>query len=259
MKYKLMIKQHRVTKLKYLCITKREDYTSYTGSGRRWKRHLKKYGEDIETVLLFSSDDYDEFLQQCMYYSLYYDVVLSEEFANMIPEAGYENSTGYSNFELFWMYADEDLKREIYKNRAQTLKDTWTEYDPARRTLINECISRSSKEFWGALSLEERRTRTVLMREGFELWLDRRDESYYAWTKKKSEQTRDYIANLSLEEARARGRAISVGRLAMTPEAKELRKLRIRATYATGKHDTLFNKCRLIGMGVAILTLRKYG
>ena len=31
--YKLMIKQHNITGLKYLCITKKDDYVKYTGSG----------------------------------------------------------------------------------------------------------------------------------------------------------------------------------------------------------------------------------
>lgn len=33
--YKLMIKTHNVTGKKYLCITRRDDYISYKGSGLR--------------------------------------------------------------------------------------------------------------------------------------------------------------------------------------------------------------------------------
>lgn len=40
--YKLMIKTHNKTNLKYLCITKRDDWKGYTGSGGIWKTTNKK-------------------------------------------------------------------------------------------------------------------------------------------------------------------------------------------------------------------------
>lgn len=37
----LMIKQHEITGLKYLCKTTRKDPLKYNGSGRYWKPHIK--------------------------------------------------------------------------------------------------------------------------------------------------------------------------------------------------------------------------
>ena len=55
--YNLYLKTHNKTNLKYLGYTKREDYDVYKGSGIYWKRHIKKYGYDVETELLGSFDD----------------------------------------------------------------------------------------------------------------------------------------------------------------------------------------------------------
>ena len=74
MTYKLMIKTHNLTGLKYLCITKRANWQDYLGSGTRWNRHLKKHGNDISTELLFESDDYSTFVEVCYYYSDLFDV-----------------------------------------------------------------------------------------------------------------------------------------------------------------------------------------
>ena len=52
-KYKLMIKTHNVTGLKYLCITKKENWPEYLGSGKYWRNHLISHGPDIRTELLY--------------------------------------------------------------------------------------------------------------------------------------------------------------------------------------------------------------
>lgn len=92
MKYKLMIKTHNYTKLKYLCITHREDYDVYEGSGYYWKKHLSKHGKDISTEVIFETDDIDELRNIGLQYSAKFDVVESDEWANLIPESGYHVS-----------------------------------------------------------------------------------------------------------------------------------------------------------------------
>ena len=115
MSYKLMIKTHDITKLKYLCITSRDDYLSYPGSGTYWKNHISKHGNSISTELLYETEDYEDFLIYCLYYSSILNVALSEEFANMVPETGYNNNDGKPNIVLFWEYASEEVKNEIIK------------------------------------------------------------------------------------------------------------------------------------------------
>jgi hypothetical protein len=124
MLYKLMVKTHNITGLKYLCITKKDDYLSYKGSGVYWKRHLKKYGRDISTELIYESDNYEDFIIVCIYTSIKLEVVSSEEFANLVNETGYINTDG---FKKFWKYISDSLKKDIIERRTKSIKNNhWT-------------------------------------------------------------------------------------------------------------------------------------
>lgn len=95
--YYLIIKTHKITGLKYLCKTTREDPYAYLGSGKYWKRHLKQHGRDIETTVLFSGNDLEEFKRQCADYSKKFDVANSEEWANLIEETGTDGGKTFDN------------------------------------------------------------------------------------------------------------------------------------------------------------------
>ncbi len=88
MKYKLMIKTHQITGLKYLCVTTRNNYHEYSGSGKAWKDHLIKNGRKWNTELIFESDDIIEFSRMCLEKSLEYNIVGSTDWANIILEHG---------------------------------------------------------------------------------------------------------------------------------------------------------------------------
>lgn len=88
MRYKLMVKTHLVTGLKYLCVTVRDGYQKYSGSGKEWKKHLKENGHQITTELLFESDNKEEFSEVCIQKSIEYDVVNSNDWANKVLERG---------------------------------------------------------------------------------------------------------------------------------------------------------------------------
>lgn len=88
-RYKLMVKVHWDTGINYLCITTKDNYLEYSGSGVRWKRLLKKHPSEIYTYLLYSSDKLDDFNNECIKMSSKLDVVNCEYFANLIPESGY--------------------------------------------------------------------------------------------------------------------------------------------------------------------------
>lgn len=89
MTYKLMIKTHNDTGLKYLCVTSKDDCELYKGSGVYWKNHIKAHGDNISTEVILETDDADELTQIGLKYSSVYDVVESSEWANLIPESGY--------------------------------------------------------------------------------------------------------------------------------------------------------------------------
>ena len=83
-----MLKTHNVSGIKYLCKTSNRDPFTYCGSGKIWKRHLKKYGKDIRTEILAECKTIKELRQKGLYYSKLWDVVNNKEFANLIPESG---------------------------------------------------------------------------------------------------------------------------------------------------------------------------
>lgn len=83
-----MIKTHNVTGLKYLCYTQKEDHNSYTGSGKIWKRHIKEYGYDVKTELLFQTEVYEDFVKVAKEYSEKHNVVNDSSWANLKIEEG---------------------------------------------------------------------------------------------------------------------------------------------------------------------------
>jgi hypothetical protein len=88
--HKLMIKTHVVTGLKYLCYTRSEGeaYSSYKGSGTRWKKHLAKHGDDIATELIYETASYEDFKKFAISKSIEFDVVQSDDWANLKIEEG---------------------------------------------------------------------------------------------------------------------------------------------------------------------------
>jgi hypothetical protein len=86
--YHLYVKTHNVTGLKYLGQTKRSDPEVYPGTGKRWVRHWKKHGKDISTVILLSTSSKAELKAAGLHYSELWNVVESNEWANLRPEDG---------------------------------------------------------------------------------------------------------------------------------------------------------------------------
>jgi hypothetical protein len=86
--YNLYLKEHNITGMKYLGYTKREDYDIYTGSGKRWLRHISKHGYDVTTTLLGSYESEEDLKENGIKYSLLWNVVDNEDFANLKTEEG---------------------------------------------------------------------------------------------------------------------------------------------------------------------------
>jgi hypothetical protein len=119
--HKLMIKTHNVTKLKYLCYTQStgETYDSYKGSGKLWKNHLKEFGEDITTELIYETDDYEQFKSVAKSKSIELDIVNSVEWANLKLEEGDGGDT-VSNKR--WM---TNGVKDKYINKDDVLPEGW--------------------------------------------------------------------------------------------------------------------------------------
>ena len=83
----LYLKTHNKTGLKYLGKTIYNPF-KYNGSGKYWLKHLKKHGNDITTKILKECDSESEIKKWGLYYSNKWDIVNSNEFANLTEETG---------------------------------------------------------------------------------------------------------------------------------------------------------------------------
>lgn len=84
----LYVKIHNSTGLKYLGKTKNSDPHKYKGSGKLWKRHIKKHGYDVSTYILLSSEDANEIRKTGIFFSKLWNIVESDKWANLKPEEG---------------------------------------------------------------------------------------------------------------------------------------------------------------------------
>lgn len=85
----LMIKQHEITGLKYLCKTIQSNPIKYKGSGTYWKSHIKKYGKQfVNTIWCKYFTDIESLVFTALTLSEIYNIVDSREWANLELENG---------------------------------------------------------------------------------------------------------------------------------------------------------------------------
>ncbi len=102
----LYIKTHNTTKKQYFGKTIKDPF-KYKGSGTYWTKHLKKHGINITTIILGEFEDTDPALiDYALGFSAANDIVLSEDWANLIPEDGLDgfnrDSVRKSNRDRIW-------------------------------------------------------------------------------------------------------------------------------------------------------------
>ena len=233
-----MIKTHSSTGLKYLCITTRENHDSYTGSGVYWRKHLKAHGCDILTDVIYRSDDYADFVEMCNYYSEKYDVARSDEWANMVPETGYNNNDGKPNVVLFWEYADDETKQSIIQKRGKAISDNhFSKREDA--AAIYELIGSKLASRWERMSDDEKELQMKGMWKGRAKFFNDKSENYDQWRSHISNSMKELYRNMDPEVLSEKNRK---ARLNTSKESAESRKSKIREVYATGKHDHLFER-----------------
>ena len=93
----LYLKIHNKTGIKYLGKTVNNKPDKYIGSGKLWKRHIAKHGYDVKTIILLASEDPDEIKETGLFFSKMFDIVKSEEFANLMEESGDGGDTWSNN------------------------------------------------------------------------------------------------------------------------------------------------------------------
>ena len=139
-------KTHKVTGLKYLGKTTRDPF-SYMGSGVYWRRHLKKHGNDVDTEILYETIDKEEFKQKGLYYTKLWNVVESDEWANLKPETG-DGGSGIMTNE-----SKEKIRRYQKNNKVWTKK--------ALENLKNIAIKSATNRKGSKWTNEHRHSRTT--------------------------------------------------------------------------------------------------
>ena len=141
-KYYLYVKTHNITGLKYLGKTIRDPF-KYCGSGFIWSAHLKEHGKDISTEILLVTESKDELRKTGLFFSELWNVVISDEWANMIPENGSGGSFMPRSLEtklklsksLKGRVFTEEWKKNLRKNHKGNTGKTFS--DDHRKKLSN--------------------------------------------------------------------------------------------------------------------------
>jgi len=139
----LLVKKHNKTGLKYLCQTIRTDYEKYKGSGNYWRRHIKKHGNDITTECIKECFNRDEIIKWGRYYSDLWDVVNSNEWANLKNEEGNGNTSEWAKT----MWQIPGFKNKMKESRKETYSSE--EYKKKQ--------SENSKRLWQDSEFRKRR------------------------------------------------------------------------------------------------------
>lgn len=92
----LYVKTHNKTGLKYLGKTIKQDPHKYAGSGKYWRRHLDCHGYDYSTEIIKECQSNIEIQEWGMYYSKLWNIVESNEWANLKPEKG-DGGSGFKH------------------------------------------------------------------------------------------------------------------------------------------------------------------
>lgn len=135
-----MVKTHRVTGLKYLCITGKNEFGKYSGSGVYWKKHLRVHGKLFDTELIYESNNLEEFSEVCIYYSRLWDVVEAKNdngekiWANLIIENGLDGGpSGDDHYSKRDGYVKPSPSRETIAKRAG--ENHWTKKEDSKEIL----------------------------------------------------------------------------------------------------------------------------
>jgi hypothetical protein len=152
--YTLYVKTHRKTGLKYLGQTSKDPF-KYQGSGIDWKKHLREFGDDVNTEIIIQTTDIEERNYWGRYYSSRWNIVNAMDdygykiWANRIPETG---GGGYVDGEIIskamkredvkLKRRNTDSKEEVKKRRSLAMQEV------SNRNGVNERRSNSVKTSW---------------------------------------------------------------------------------------------------------------
>lgn len=124
----LYIKTHNITGLKYFGKTTNKDPFKYRGSGKYWKRHIRKYGYDVNTEIFGQYTDELLCSLAALKFSKENNIVNSRLWANLQEENGYD---GAPIGHIGHQFTSEEKQK-----MSSLLKERW-EDDNYKNKLIN--------------------------------------------------------------------------------------------------------------------------
>lgn len=133
----LYIKTHIDTGLKYFGKTTKKDPHKYTGSGKYWKRHLKKNGSNYSTEIVATFEDESSCQEFALNFSKKHNIVDSDEWANLQEENGLDGAPAG--------HAGHKFTQEQLQKISQTSKQRWEDPEQ-RKTLVESQVNSWTKE-----------------------------------------------------------------------------------------------------------------
>lgn len=112
----LYVKTHKKTGLKYLGKTEQDPH-AYQGSGVYWTRHVKEHGYEVTTEILHECKTVEELKHWGLHYSELWNIVESNEWANLKEECG----DGFSSGDAKRMWEDSSHRQKM----SDCLKNLW--------------------------------------------------------------------------------------------------------------------------------------
>lgn len=121
----LYVKTHSKTGLKYLGKTTSKNPHRYTGSGVYWRNHLKKYGHEYTTEIIRECQTKEELTEWGLYYSRLWNIVSSDEWANLTEESGGGGNNGVKWTEEMRASASLRNKGQASLNKGKTYEEMY--------------------------------------------------------------------------------------------------------------------------------------
>jgi hypothetical protein len=149
MTYYLYKKTHNITNLQYLGFTK-HDPNRYKGSGKYWRLHIDKHGNNVTTEILYVTENKQTIQELGSYYSTLWDVVESKQWANLKPESG--DGGGVSGMNKGKQRPQEHIEAmkagwERKKKEGYVPHNKGKTYGPSKKAISCIFISPTGEEF----------------------------------------------------------------------------------------------------------------
>ena len=137
-----------------------------------FRSHLEKHKPDVYTSLLYESDDLEDFNDVCRAYSEYFDVVEDDQWANLIPEHGYDAPPLRDKVKEYWQKLPPGKLEEISRIRSDFQIERWKTLPAEERRKHSESVSNGRK----SMTDDARKSRADKMYKNFH----RNDDGSYA-------------------------------------------------------------------------------